>query len=125
MRNFDDTYKAPLSHRVRARAGFDLDRNREEITRFLVQLEYDMPDGWTPIVRSDHNPAGTYGHDAETEGVHIDLYCSGEQVRTKVIGPPMPSNAALNLVEEHLIENYEQHVRRFEQWHNLNRTSDP
>ena len=125
MDEFDKEYKATLSHRVRARAGFDLDRTREEITRFLVQLEYDMADGWTPIVRSDHNPPGTYGHDVESQGVHIDLYRDGEKVEERTIAPPMPSNAALNLVEEHLVENYKQHVRRFEQWHNLTRSRDP
>ena len=124
MDEFDKKYKATLSHRVRARAGFDLDRTREEITRFLVQLEYDMADGWTPIVRSDHNPPGTYGHDVESEGVHIDLYCGSEQVERREIGPPMSSNAALNRAEEHLIGRSEEHITRFERWHNLTRNSD-
>ena len=122
MDEFDKKYKATLSHRVRVRFGADTDG--KEVTRFLVQLEYDMLDGWTPIVRSDHNPPGTYGHDVESEGLHMDLYRDGEQVERRQIGPPMSSNAALNRAEEHLIGRSEEHITRFERWHNLNRNSD-
>lgn len=122
VRQFDNSYETPLTHRVRARFGCDGDRT--EITRFLIQLEYRMTDGWTTIVRSDHNPTAVDGHDVESEGPHIDLYRNGKKVRVQQIGPPMPAATALNRAEEHLVENFEQHVRRFEQWHNLNRSND-
>ena len=123
MRGFDHSYERLLTDRVRVRFGYDSEHGN--ITRFLIQLEYRMADGWTPIVRSDHNPPAVYGHDVESEGVHMDLYRDGEKVEEREIGPTMPPSAALNTAEEHLVGDYEQHVRRFEQWHNLNRSSDP
>ena len=80
-----------------------------------------MRDGWTEMVRSDHNPAGVDGHDVESEGVHMDLYHDGVKDHVRQSGPPMSANAGLTCAKGHLIENYEQHVRRFERWHNLNR----
>lgn len=122
MREFDKEYEALLTDRVRVRFGADVDRGTVE--RFLVQLEYRMADGWTQIVRSDHNPTAEYGHDATEEGVHMDLYRDGEKIEVYQIGPPMSANVALNRAEEHLFEDYERHVRRFERWHSLNRSND-
>jgi hypothetical protein len=122
VREFDKAYTTPLSNRVRLRFGCDIERGT--VTRFLVQLEYHMADGWTPIVRSDHNPPAVDGHDVEREGVHMDLYCDGEQVETRQIAPPMHPNAGLNCAEDHLVRQDEQHITRFEQWHNLNPNSN-
>lgn len=118
MRDFDKDYTTRLSDRARVRFGADIERG--DVERFLVQLEYCLPDEWTPIVRSDHNLPAVYGHDVEQEGVHMDLYCDGEQVDTRQIGPPMSANAGLDRAEDHLVGDYQRHVRRFERWHNLN-----
>lgn len=122
MREFDTEYETLLTDHVRVRFGADIDRGT--VTRFLVQLEYQRASGWTQIVRSDHNPTAEYGHDAEREGVHMDLYRNDKKVEVRQIGPPMSANAALNRAEEHLVGEYERHVRRFEQWLNLNRSND-
>lgn len=122
MIDFDTGYDTLLSQNVRVRFGYDA--NRGDVTRFLIQLEYRMPDGWTPIVRSDHNPDAPDGHDVQQEGVHMDLYRDGQKDHVRKIGPPMSPNAGLTRAEEHLIGKYEHHVRRFEQWHNLNRNPD-
>ena len=83
-----------------------------------------MADGWTEIARSDHNPSAEYGHDTAEEGVHVDLYRDGRKIEARQIGPPMSANAALNRAEEHLVEDYVRHIRRFERWHSLNRNND-
>ena len=122
MRDFDKKYETSLTDRVRVRFGADIERG--SVDRFLIQLEYRMTDGWTPMVRSDHNPTAEYGHDATEEGVHMDLYRDDEKVEVRRIGPPMSANAALNRAETVLLGDYERHVRRFERWHDLNRSND-
>lgn len=84
MRDFDTEYETLLTDRVRVRFGVDLDRGNVE--RFLVQLEYRKADRWTEIVRSDHNPTAEYGHDAEREGVYMDLYRDGKKIEVRQIG---------------------------------------
>lgn len=121
-RDFDKDYTKRPTERVRARFGCDTDHG--EVTRFLVQLEYRMPDSWTFIVRSDHNPTAFDGHDVETEGVHMDLNRGGEKVTVRQIGPPMPASAGLNRAEEHLIGHAEKHTKRFERWHNIQNHND-
>lgn len=123
MRDFDKGYVTPLTDRARVRFGADIERG--DVTRFIVQLEYRMADGWTHIIRSDHNPEAADGHDVEQEGVHVDLYRDGEKVEQRQIGPPMSPNAGLDTAEEHLVGDYERHVRRFERWHGLNRSNNP
>lgn len=122
MRGFDTSYTATLSERAQVRFGVDVERG--DVTRFLVQLEYRMPDGWTPIVRSDHNPPAFDGHDVTTEGVHMDRYRDGEKYDVRQIGPPMSANAGLDRAEDHLVDDYQRHVKRFERWHNLNRNNN-
>jgi hypothetical protein len=122
VREFDKAYKAPLSDRARVRFGADIERG--DVERFLVQLEYRMADGWTPIVRSDHNSAAVDGHDVESEGVHMNLYRDGEKYDVRQIGPPMSANAGLDRAEDHLVGDYQRHVKRFERWHNLNPNSN-
>lgn len=87
--------------------------------RFVVQLEYRRNDSWTPVVRYDHNPASEHGHDVTEEGLHIDVYRDGEKYRTEYVAPPMPAGVAVDFAEDHLTENTQRFVRRFEEWHGI------
>jgi len=89
------------------------------MTRFVVQLEYHLDDGWAEVVRFDHNPEGEQGQDGTTEGVHIDVYQDGEKIRAPEIFPPMPANNALTGAEEHLTQHGERYIKRFEEWHEI------
>jgi len=79
-REYDREFTTPLEYRVRRRIGYRHDRG--EITRFVVQLEYRLDGDWAEVVRFDHDPEGTYGHDVTAEGVHIDVYRDGEKLRS-------------------------------------------
>lgn len=96
-----------------------------EVTKFVRQLEYRVGDDVLEVVRYDHDTVAADGHDVTEEGLHMDVYRNGEKIRAEQIAPPESANRALTRAEEHLAENIEQFVRRFEQWHNLNPNNNP
>ena len=114
-REYDREYVTTRGTSIRRRLGYT--HVRGNVTRFVLQLEYRRGDGWTPIVRYDHDPASTHGHDVENEGLHLDVYRDGRKVRTEWVAPPMPAGVALDVAEDHLNENAQRFVRRFERWH--------
>ena len=102
-----------------ARLRFDLEKERGTPTRFLVQLEYRVEGEWQPVAHFDHNPDGTYGHDVTEEGLHLDVYRDGKQVRTKRDFPTVPLSTAPDYCVSYFKTNADPLLRRFEQWHNL------
>jgi hypothetical protein len=116
-REYDREFTTPLEYRVRRRIGYSHDRG--DITRFVVQLEYRLDGNWVEIVRFDHDPEGTHGHDVTEEGIHMDVYRDGEKLRSEEIFPLMTANEALTFAEEHLNQHAERYIRRFEQWHGI------
>lgn len=116
-REYDREYETPISHRARKRLGYD--RSGDELTRFVVQLEYEVDGDWYPVVRYDHDVESEFGHDVHEEGIHIDIYRDSEKFRTEYVAPPMPPTVALDRAEDHLANNLEGFIRRFEQWHEI------
>lgn len=94
---------------------------RGEVTRFVLQLEYRMRDGWHEVVRFDHDSAGETAHDVTREGVHMDVYRNREKVRSEEIFPPMTATDALSFAEDHLAQHAERYIERFEEWHGIDR----
>lgn len=76
--------------------GFDL--KQAHISRFLVQLHYQVqpenqPVQWTTIARMDHNEAKAPGHDVHREGLHIDIARQSKPtVHVQVPYEAMPRN---------------------------------
>lgn len=116
-REYDREYTDRLSAVIRVRLGYS--HTRGDVTRFVVQLEYRVGDDWEEVVRYDHDPASELGHDVTEEGLHIDIYRDGQQYRTEYVAPPMPAGLALDRAEDHLSENLEAFVDRFERWHGI------
>ncbi|MFW6265526.1 MAG: DUF7718 family protein [Halanaeroarchaeum sp.] len=116
-RDYDREFTTPLTHRTRRRVGYSHETGT--VTRFVVQLEYRLDDGWAEVVRFDHDPEADQGHDVTTEGVHLDVYREGEKIRSPEIFPPMPANTALTSAEEHLTQHAERYIKRFEEWHEI------
>jgi hypothetical protein len=116
-REYDREYTDRLSNVTRLRLGYSHDHG--EVTRFVVQLEYRVDEAWEVVVRYDHDPASEFGHDVSEEGLHIDIYRDGEQHRTEYVAPPMPAGVALDRAEDHLSNNLEAFIERFEQWHGI------
>jgi len=114
-REYDREYVARMGSAVRRRLGYSHDRG--DITRFVVQLEYCLGDEWLPVVRYDHDVDGEQGHDVTDEGLHIDVYRESEKYRTEYVAPPMPPGIALDFAEDHLRENLQRFIERFEEWH--------
>lgn len=102
-----------------AQLRFDLETERGTPARFLIQLEYCVEGDWVPVAHFDHNPEGTYGHDVTEEGLHLDIYRDGEQVRTKRDFPTVPLSNAPDYYVSYLKTNADPLLRRFEQWHSL------
>lgn len=113
-REYDHERVVEVGQVIRRRLGYSHDRG--DVTRFVVQLEYQL-DGWQPVVRYDHDPASVHGHDVTDKGLHIDIFRDGKKYRTEYVAPPMPAAVALDLAEDHLTENVERFVTRFEEWH--------
>jgi len=113
-RAYDHERVVEVGRIVRRRLGYSHDSG--DVTRFVVQLEYRL-DEWQPVVRYDHDPASVHGHDVTDRGLHIDIYRDGEKYRQEYVAPPMPAAVALDLAEDHLTENLERFVTRFEEWH--------
>jgi hypothetical protein len=90
------------------------------VTKFVLQLEYQLEDGWTEVFRFDHDPTSEGGHDVRTEGLHMDVYCNGRKVETEDVFPPLEAGDALGFAEEHLSKHSERYINRFEQWRDLN-----
>lgn len=118
-RDYDREFTTLLEFRVRRRIGYSYDHRI--VTRFVVQLEYRLNDGWAEVVRFDHDPEGEQGHDVTVEGVHMDVYRNGEKIQSPEIFPPMPANDALTSAEEHLTQHGERYIKRFEEWHDIRR----
>lgn len=121
-RDYDKEFTAPEGGPVRRRLGIDTDRG--EITRFVVQLEYLVPpttEEWRIVVRYDHDSEGSdvATHDVTKEGLHMDVYRDRKKIDTVELTPPLPASDALEKAEDHLSENLEDHIRRFEQWHGI------
>lgn len=116
-RPYDREFTTAVGHRVRRRIGYSHDHG--EVTRFVVQLEYRLAGAWTPIVRYDHDPESDHGHDVTEEGLHIDVYRDGEKYRAEYVAPPMPAGVSLDFAEDHLAENTQRFIERFEEWHEI------
>jgi len=85
--------------------------------RFVVQLEYWVDEDWWEVVRYDHDPDRIHGHDVTADGLHVDVYRIGEKSWTEYVAPPMPPGIALDRAEDHLSNNLETFISRFERWH--------
>lgn len=125
MNEYDREYVKLATRQSQIRSGTTIDGG--EVAKFVRQLEYRVSDDVLEVVRYDHDPDAEGGHDVTEEGLHMDVYRDGEKVRVEQIAPPEPASRALTRAEEHLAENIQQFVTRFETWHNLNpnRSSDP
>ena len=116
-RDYDREYTARRGTTVRRRLGYSHDHG--DVTRFVVQLEYQYEGEWTSVVGYDHDPASVHGHDVTDEGLHIDVYRDGKKYRQEYVAPPMPAGVALDFAEDHLAENTQRFTRRFEEWHEI------
>lgn len=114
-REYDREFTTPETYWTRRRFGYDTDRGT--VTRFVVQIECRLGDEWEVVVRLDHDPESEHGHDVAADGVHLDVYRDGEKLRSETLTPPMEPAAALTYAEEHLKEEGERYVDRFERWH--------
>jgi hypothetical protein len=123
-RDYGKEFTVQVDRWARRRLGIDVERG--EVTRFVVQLEYlvdPLVDEWATVVRYDHDEGGSdeATHDVTEDGLHIDIYRDGEKVDSHELTPPIPANQALNAAEDHLNTHLNGYIRRFEQWHGINR----
>lgn len=120
-RDYEREFRRPLEGPVQLRIGFDTDR--KEVTRFFVQLEYHESGEWHPVVRYDHDSEkdSEHSHDVTEEGLHIDVYRNREKYATEYIAPVRSGSQGLNRAEDHLTENLQRFINRYEEWHGKDR----
>jgi len=118
---YDCEYRRPLPGPIQVRIGHTTVRG--DVRRFFVQLEYRFDETWHEVVRYDHDPAAPeeMRHDVTKEGLHMDIYREDEKVDIERVSPPLPSDRAFNRAEEHLTEQLERIIKRFEEWHEIRR----
>lgn len=118
-REYDREYLSTVPGPARQRTGRDTVEG--EVTRFVVQLEYSHGGAWQPVVRYDHDGTGEseHAHDVTEEGLHIDIYRDGEKHATEYIASVQSANTALDRAEDHLSNNLQRFINRYEQWHNI------
>lgn len=120
-RDYDTEYTKPVGWEGgRLRIGHNRDPEKPKaVPRFVIQLEYFTPGGWTEVVRCDHDAEGSEEttHDVTQEGVHMDVYRGGEKVDTEELSGPVASRPGFTLAEEHLTEHAEEYIKRYKEWH--------
>lgn len=108
-----------------ARIRKDIDARRGRITRFVVQLEYDMcPDpmkesDWWQVARFDHDPLDKCGHDIREERLHMDVYRDGHKEYVARHFPEVELEYAPKYCENYLLEHADWLLSRFEDWHGI------
>lgn len=97
------------------------------ISRFVVQLEYDVaadmetesPPSWRVVARFDHDASSVGGHDVSEEGLHLDVYRDDERYARARNFPRLPPGSAMRFAENHLRRHADLLLARFERWHDL------
>lgn len=119
-RDYNREFTVTVNNCARRRLGLDTERG--DVVRFVVQLEYFHDGEWQAVVRYDHDGTGKneFAHDVSEEGLHIDIFRDGVKEATEYIAPPQPVAIALDRAEDHLFNNLERFISRYEQWHGIN-----
>jgi hypothetical protein len=78
-----------------------------------VQLEYHHDGDWQPVVRYDHDAEGS------DEGLHVEIYRDGEKHATEYIAWAPSGATALTMAEDHLAENLQRFISRYERWRGI------
>jgi len=110
-----------------ARIRRELDTEQDTVTRFVVQLEYNIatidsgyedPE-WRVVARFDHDVTSEGGHDIRDEGLHLDIYRDGRRYERSRSFPRLSVGRAMRYAEAYLQTHSEQLLGRFEEWHDL------
>jgi hypothetical protein len=115
-----------------ARIRREVRTERGDVTRFVMQLEYDVnatldrrrDSDWRVVARFDHDSDEGQGHDVTEEGLHMDVYRNGEKYRRAWDFPEIDLNDAPGYCREYLCRHSDWLLSRFEKWHGLRRTTD-
>lgn len=116
-RDYNREYTRNISGPMRMRIGYDTDHG--DVTRFLVQLEYHHNGEWRTVVRYDHDPESDFGHDVTEEGLHIDIYRDGGKHASEYIAPVQSPETGFSRAEDHLAQNLQRFIERYEAWHEI------
>lgn len=118
-RDYDREFRRSLAGPTQVRIGFD--REKDAVERFVVQLEYHHDEEWHTVVRYDHDGTGEseHAHDVTEDGIHIDIYRDDEKFATEYVAMAQTGAKAFNRVEDHLAENLQRFITRYERWHGI------
>jgi len=85
---------------------------------FVVQLEQNVgrrvgEQDWRQVARFDHHPDSKWGHDIETERLHLDLYRDGQKVEVRRGFPAVTAENAPRYCERFLTERATDLLNRY------------
>lgn len=99
----ETSYEVALDEAIRLR--IDFTRERNEITSFVVQLEYFVNDKWYPVIR----------YDTTHQFAHCDiLRPDGSQEKQPM--PVSDYNEALTYAQKDIMANFRRYCARFKEW---------
>ena len=101
----ETSYVLALEKEVQLRIKFVRERN--QITFFIVQLEYYINNHWYPVVR----------YDTAHDFAHCDILMPDGSQEKKTM-PVSNFNEALTYAQQDIMANYQRYCKRFEEWHN-------
>lgn len=94
--------------------------------KFLVQLEYRIPDDstdewnpgdWHAVARFDHDVTGPTYRNVDRVGLHMDvLKPDGTQLPKRRDFPPVPISQAMRYADDYLRHHHDFLIGRFIQW---------
>jgi hypothetical protein len=108
-----------------ARIRTDIGTEHGDVTRFVVQLEYNVepnllePNDWRQVARFDHEPDAEGGHDVTEEGLHMDVYRDEEKAEVRRDFPAVSLRGAPAFCKQTLSDRAPELLARFERWHGI------
>ena len=83
----------------RSRVNVEIGISNGDVDWFIIQLEQNVGQrygkrDWRQVARFDHHPDAAWGHDIESERLHLDLYRDGQKVDVQRGFPPVTAEDA-------------------------------
>ncbi|WP_147437749.1 MULTISPECIES: hypothetical protein [unclassified Halorubrum] len=102
----------------RSRVNVEIGITDGSVDWFLVQLEQNIGEqygerDWRQVARFDHHPDSAWGHDIESERLHLDLYRDGKKVDVQRGFPAVTAENAPAYCERFLTERADDLLERY------------
>ena len=110
-------YENPVEYGL-SRINTEIGVSDGNVDWFIVQLEQNAGQqygnrDWRQVARFDHHPESAWGHDIESERLHLDLYRNGQKVDVQRGFPPVTAENAPAYCEKFLEKRSDNLLTRY------------